>query len=283
MKIGRIKFMGLIFILLLSGCGKGGGINMSLLNNQIKSTLSKVSMANIKNKKIYFGHMSVGYNIISGIDNLINENAELRGIEIKETSSIKDISGPVLAHSRNGENGNPKSKVDAFKATIEKGLGDRVDIAFFKFCYVDITADSDVEDIFAYYKINMNELAAKYKKTRFVHVTAPLTVIVDLKSKFKDTIKKIIGKKTYFDIIREANIKRNKFNELLIKEYGSESVFDLAAFESTYPDASRRSFKKNTDTFYELIPGYTNDGGHLDKVGRDYLGANMLEFLSGQK
>ena len=40
------------------------------------------------------------------------------------------------------------------------------------------------------------------------------------------------------------------------------------------------SYAKGDDFMYALVPQYTDDGGHLNKVGRLLVGEQFLLFLS---
>jgi hypothetical protein len=232
------------------------------------------SWEKLSQKKIYFGHQSVGFNIIDGIKDVVKENPQIK-LNIIETENPADFGTPLFAHSRVGKNTDPKSKCDAFARFMDKGLGNKADIAFLKLCYVDIFPGTDVKKVFAEYKSTMSDLRTKYPQTTFVHITAPLTT---LQIGPKAWIKKIIGRPIngYDD-----NIKREQLNSMFRKEYGDkELVFDLAVIESTNPDGSRVSFLQNGKTGYALAPRYTSDGGHLNDIGRKIVAEQLLIFLS---
>ena len=117
----------------------------------------------LKGKKIYFGHMSVGYNIINGVTDLCSKDSQLSDWNVIEINAIKDIDTKGLFHSRNGKNGLPKSKCDAFNNFLAKDkIGDHLDIAFFKFCYVDVEKESNVQEIFDYYVKIVSEIKKQY-------------------------------------------------------------------------------------------------------------------------
>jgi hypothetical protein len=133
-----------------------------------ESTWTKLSQ-----KKIFFGHQSVGFNIIDGLKDLMKENPQIK-LNIVETSNPSDFDAPLFAHARVGKNTDPKSQIDAFANFIEEGIGNKADIAFFKFCYVDVMAGTDSQKVFDDYKKSMSNLTKKYPKTNFIHVTVPL-------------------------------------------------------------------------------------------------------------
>ena len=207
---------------------------------------------------------------MDGINDIVKDYL---GTELKITKTTDPLvfRSPAFAHSMVGENEDPVSKIDDFARSIDNGIGGKAEIAFFKFCYVDITRNTDIEKVFSSYKATMQRLKEKYPNTQFVHFTAPLTAsIPSLKAK----IKKVLGKE-------DNNIKRSAFNELLLHEYrGKEPIFDLAEIESTYPDGSRSSFTDGGETYYSLVQEYTDDSGHLNAKGRKIMAAELLKFLA---
>jgi hypothetical protein len=228
----------------------------------------------LSEKKIYFGHMSVGFNIMAGVDDVLKENAKLK-LSIVETNNPADFNRPLFAHSRVGKNHEPSSKIKGFSTFMNGGLGEKADIGFLKFCFVDIYAPTDVQKVFGEYRASMAELRKKYPQVTFVHVTAPLTTV---QSGWKAFIKKIIGRP--IDGYKD-NIQRDSFNELLRKEYkGKEPIFDLAMFESTLPGGSRATFTKDGKEYPCLVPEYTKDGGHLNEKGRKFVAEQLLIFLA---
>ena len=244
-------------------------ISFKSLEEIPESVLEKVS-----NYKIYFGHQSVGYNIIDGINDILQEHESMR-LNIVETSNAADFKTPIFAHSRVGKNTQPISKVDAFLSFIEDGIGDKADIAFFKFCYIDFNAETDINKIFDYYKTKMSYLKELYPQTTFIHVTAPLMA---RQTGLKAAVKKILGRPLWG---YDDNIKRNQFNDLLREEFGKEKLlFDLALIEATFPDGSGNVHQKDGQSFQALVLEYTYDGGHLNEKGRRIVAEQLIIFLS---
>jgi hypothetical protein len=227
-------------------------------------------------KRIFFGHQSVGANIIDGLKKIIKDNNNIK-LNIIDIDSQKLFTKPGISHSRIGENRKPESKIIAFADTMNNGIGDNVDIAFFKFCYVDITAKKNINKLFEEYKNSLAVLRDKYKNTLFIHVTVPLRAT---KPGIKSTIKKILKKS---DWEYEDNVKRNEFNQLLNIEYlDFEPIFDLAMIEATYPDGSLEIFSQKGKNYLSLVPDYTDDGGHLNKKGQQRVAEQLLFFLANQ-
>jgi hypothetical protein len=227
----------------------------------------------IQNKKIFFGHQSVGNDIIQGMKDIQTnyDDIRLNFISINNTSLIPD---KYFADAYIGENTKPDSKCDAFAQKIDRIFSGQLDVAFMKFCYVDINAGSNAESVFSKYQSAIESLKSKYPQIVFVHVTIPF---VTKASGLKHFIKSLLGYSANDDI---ENIKRNIFNSLLTQHYTNEPIFDLAAVESTYPDGRRESFTSEGKTYYTLIKDYTDDGGHLNKTGRKLAAMKLIEILA---
>ena len=271
MKVNTLLAMtGVSFIISISS-SLGGEMQESRgASSQSDEVVTVAVLQKVAEKRIYFGHQSVGLNIIDGINDILKEHqgAELR---IAKTTDPLVLNSPVFAHSMVGENEDPVSKINDFVRSMDAGIGGKAEIAFFKFCYVDITRNTDVEKVFSAYKSAMQRLKDKYPNTQFVHLTVPLSLSLP---SLKGWIKGMLGRE-------DNNIKKNVFNAMLRREYGGrDPLFDLAAIESTYSDGRKASFTSNGTTYYSLVPDYTNDDGHLNETGRKIMAGQLLKFLS---
>lgn len=233
------------------------------------------SWEKLAQKKIYFGHQSVGNNIIEGIKELMNKYPEIK-LNIVRTTDPVDFKGGIFTHSSIGKNDAPKSKIDSFEDLMKKKIDGKVDIVFFKFCFADIIGTTDVNDVFKSYRNTLSELKKLYPKTTFLHVTVPLvTTNKSIKARFK----RMLGKKDIW--FYDGNIKRNELNRLILDEYsGREPVFDLAEVESTYPNGRREIFKEGSNIYYAMVPEFTEDAGHLNEEGRKRAAEQLLILLA---
>ncbi len=223
-------------------------------------------------KKIYFGHQSVGQNILDGIQAVIDASPRIR-LEIRETSDPAHFDGPVFAHSRIGQNRDPKGKIDHFRSILESGIGQKADVAFFKFCYIDIASSTDPQELLDHYDRTLSDLGAKYPRLIMLAVTAPLT---NAPPGFKSWIKGLLGRGA---ALKEENAKRNSINDRLRRSYGS-AVWDLAAAESTTASGQKVSDHDGRRTIELLNPAYTSDGGHLNDVGSQIAAIDLLVRLA---
>jgi hypothetical protein len=196
-------------------------------------------------------------------------------LNIVETNSASDFKVGLLAHSRVGKNEDPKSKISEFVNFINSGIGEKAEAAALKFCYVDIGPETIVGGLFSGYNSSIEQLKNKYPDMTIIHFTNPLT---RRQTGPKAWIKKIIGRPISGI---EDNIKRNEFNELLIKKYdGKEPIFDIAKIESTLPNGTRSTFEKDGIIYYSMAPDYTYDDGHLNEAGRKKVAEQFLILLA---
>lgn len=218
----------------------------------------------VKSKKIIFGHQSVGYNIVKGLDRIVNETG-VTGFNLVESKNTMNSKGGIFAHCKIGRNQAPKEKISDF-ATLIEANHDSVDIAMMKLCYADIQADTDIEDLFMTYTQKMDSLEIKYPDIQFIHFTVPVKV----KEPFiKRTLKKILGK--------DQSVKRFAYNELVRNKYAGKNLFDLALLETGDTLNMRSSEKK------WLHKEYTDDGAHLNEAGSGWIAANLIRFIAGNQ
>ena len=207
--------------------------------------------------RVYFGHQSVGANILQGVKEL----GPTTGLRL----SIKD---EFLA-----ENGDPLRKLQNFKAAV--GEGSRFDIALIKFCYVDVDAETDARALFEHYRATIAELRAKNPHTVFVHATLPLTTV---QTGPKALVKRVLGRAPYGTV---ENVRREEYNRLLRATYaGREPIFDLARLESIAPDGTSVTVSWDGATVPAMSLAYTEDGGHLNAKGRAMAAQEFVRVLA---
>lgn len=262
-------------LLLFPVACNGGQMEDKTVRYEKLSDVPETVWREIAGKKIYFGHQSVGYNILNGVRQVLQQNPQIP-LTIEETYDPDNFKSGTIAQSQIGYNGNPKSKLDMFAYFTKAAGSDRADIMFFKFCYLDINKNTDVEAVFNDYKEKYAQLERQYPETTFIHLTVPLTTI---QTGVKAMIKKVVGRPLGGV---DDNIKRCEFNELLRATYaGKKPLLDIAALESTFPDGQRASFEANGKTYYHLVPEYTSDGSHLNAKASRMVAEKLLLTIAG--
>jgi hypothetical protein len=224
-------------------------------------------------QRIFFGHKSVGANIVEGLQAVMAKRPAIK-LNIRETSAPEDLSGPVFAHSPIGTNKDPGSKIARFREIMDSGVGRAADIVFFKFCFVDVDHATDIDALFQNYVQLVDELGKRYPDLKIVTFTVPL---LSKPVGIKDRLKKILGRLPWHE---EDNVQRNLLNEKLRARFAG-SLFDLAAVESRIEGTKKATFRKDGKDYELLRRDYTDDGGHLNATGRQIVSIELLRRLAG--
>lgn len=226
----------------------------------------------LSERRIFFGHQSVGGNILDGVRQILAERPEL-GLRIVSASDPRSVEGGALIESLIGTNGVPETKSASFVSTLTDGGGEQPGVAMFKYCYLDIGAQTDIAAMFTDYQNSVAQVRARNPDLTIVHLTVPLTTV---ESAPKRLLKGILGKPTQLDI----NRKRNIYNELLRAGFRGDPIFDLARIESSLADGGRSFMVEDGDTIYTLSDELTDDGGHLNETGQRLVAGEYLAFLA---
>lgn len=222
----------------------------------------------LASKKVHFGHMSVGLDILAGIEAIQKELPQI-GLRIVQGEPAALQGRPGLAHAPIGSNGDPASKMRAFAQQLEAAGADGVDVALMKFCYVDIGPGTDVDRLFADYRQAVVQWRTAHPRTQFGHCTVPLCTP---RTTWKERLKSLFGRGE-----AAVNRLREAFNDKLRAEYGgTEPVFDIAAAESTLPNGTRVT----AGGVPCLAACYTSDGGHLNDPGRRAVAREFLRVFA---
>jgi len=231
--------------------------------------LTDEQIQTLAQQRIFLGHQSVGDNLVQGIRDIMATDGRLH-LNIIQSRNPEAVSSPAFVEAHVGQNTQPASKNSDFLAILSGGFEG---IAMLKYCYVDINEKTEVQQMFDAYQATVETVRRNHPAIRIVHVTVPLTTV---ESGAKAWLKGVLGRNT----AQMDNIKRNHFNQLLLRTYSQEPIFDLARVESTRSDGSRSSFNANDEVVYTLAPEYTTDGGHLNQKGRDLAAERLLEVLA---
>jgi hypothetical protein len=248
-------------------------------NAQREASAGEVAaaLARLDQSRIFFAHQSVGGNIIDGVTRIEKETSRpgVHVVDLKSEPNGTDGTPAFFAHARLGTNGDPRGKTAAFVAALEGGLGTRLDVAFQKYCFVDIDKSTDVAALFANYQRAMARLHHEFPSLTLVHVTTPL---MRVQGGPRAIVKKWLGRAPDY---YEDNIARGRFNELMRREYaGREPLFDLAALEASRPGGAPEAIQFGDSKVYSLRPEYTTDGGHLNEGAQRRVAGELLVFLA---
>lgn len=231
----------------------------------------RAELLSLSRARIFFGHQSVGMNVIDGLRALASEQGV--PLRIVERASATGMTPGTFAHGFVGTNGAPWTKLDGFEAALGPASADDPDLALVKLCFVDFDANTDVAALFARYQATMARLKAAHPRTVFVHVTVPLTTA---EHGPRDFVKRLLGRTTSATV----NARREAFSDMLRAAYaGREPLFDLARVESTTPGGHVETGTWKGRAVPALVPAYTSDGAHLDAIGARRAAADLLAVL----
>lgn len=249
------SFTPLLVLAVALSCGENAVISSAAPSPGTNAPwrLTDAQVTTLLSRKTFFGHKSVGGNIVQGIHDLMSTDSRLN-LHMVSSGAPASIAGPAFIDFMIGTNGDPASKDQAFAAIVNNGFGTQGGVALYKYCYADIKDSSNVQQIFQRYRMNLDTLRANYPGLKVVPVTVPLKT--------------------------QASKARNDFNNLLRQSYGGTPIFDLAEAESTHADGSRSYAIVNGEVVYTLAPEYTTDGGHLNKAGRQAAARRLLFTLA---
>lgn len=220
--------------------------------------------------RVFFGHQSVGMNILDALPGVYAGSAVAPPAIVESDTAPQ---GPAWVHAFLGQNGDPDGKLADFESLLADGYAAWADVALMKFCYVDITADTDVDALFARYEKTLSRAEATYPDITFLYMTVPLTTPPSV----KERVKSALGRPNSM----ADNAARERFNALVRDRYAdSGRLFDLAAIESTAPDGSRVSGTVKGQPYYALYPGFASDEGHLTPQAAEYVAAQLLEAVA---
>ena len=137
------------------------------------SGITADDLAKVSRTRVFFGHQSVGMNVLDGVPGIYAAHG-MAAPPIEQDGIRPGQDGGFVGHAFIGENEKPLLKIQDFDAKMRSGIGEQVDVAMMKLCYVDVTSDTDVGALFAAYRETIAALERDFPKVTFVHVTVPL-------------------------------------------------------------------------------------------------------------
>jgi hypothetical protein len=223
--------------------------------------------------RVFFGHQSVGMNILDGTRAVYAAHG-MAAPKIEQEATTPSSEGGFINHAFIGENGNPLLKIQDFDKKLHSGLAGSVDVAMMKLCYVDITSDTNVDEVLAAYSSTMADLQRDYPDVTFVYATVPLTTDPGL----LQTVKRWVKRSSQSE--QADNVARERLNGMIRRSYSGSHLFDLAAAESTAPDGSRTVGTDDGQQYYRLYDGHAADNGHLNGAGAEVVATAWLRAVA---
>jgi len=266
----RFKYLTLLvcaFTVLLFSCGKNNTepVNPEPGNGEPWTGVNynTADINAVKLRKIYFGHKSVGFDITNGIKRISDITVRTAYNQPGTDQSLRDniaqlSSGAAFVEHDIGNDGNPLNKIAAFRRLMNDIIRNNVDIAFFKFCYVDINAGTNVNALITAYREAVDEIHTRFPNVIIAHFTVPL----------------------YARQASSDNHVREQFSKWLRETY-KDKVFDIAAIQSVRSNGTIAMSLDNTTI--ALADEWTHDGSHLNNAGGNRIGGALIAFLAQLK
>jgi hypothetical protein len=255
------------------GCGGETVTRPDTIPTTALADIPAAEWERLAQRRLFFGHQSVGGNLMEGVAEVLKANPSIP-LRIVESGDPAEMAAPALYHAAVGENGAPASKLAAFDRIVSAGLVG-AGAAMLKYCYVDITGDTDPDALFAEYQRGVEALKARTPGLVIVHMTLPLQTDPGTLMHWRTIIR---GKNTPW---RELNWIRARYNARMRETYaGKEPLFDIATLEAIAPDGSFTAVRYKGESVPALAAGNTYDGGHLNEVGRRRLAEAFLVTLA---
>lgn len=233
---------------------------------EVRAALTTLSRA-----RIFFGHQSVGRDILRGVESLsVEYHVPVRVVAIDDRPPDR---APGLFNTNIGSNGDPASKCEAFNAILDQSVEPYYDVAVLKFCYVDLDDESNVAtagELFDEYVAALKRVQMRHPQLRLVIATIPLHADPP---GWRTALKRLLGRATWTD---SANLRRNQFNDAVRAAFANRPLFDVARLESTRADGSANGFETEGRHVETLAAEYTTDGGHLNTAGQRRLATGFV-------
>lgn len=234
---------------------------------------SPTELEEVSELRTFFGHQSVGQNIVDAIPGIYAATG-LSAPNLIESSTALAGSGGYIQHAYLGTNGDPLGKIAEFDRIMRSGVADQVDVAAMKLCYIDFDGSTDVDRVFTAYRDTLAGLERDYPNVTFVYMTAPLTAD-------RGMVKRVKVRLGIDDSYSPAdNVVREAFNEKIRAQYSQTGqMFDIAGAQSTV-DGSRALRSFDSANYYAMEDSLASDLGHLNQHGSAVVGSAFLAAVA---
>jgi hypothetical protein len=268
-----VTVVGLVLALAVVTADRWNNETSMPIQGNVPSAITTADLTTVAHTRVFFGHQSVGTNILDAIPGIYTDHG-VSAPPIKQERTEPGANGGFIAHQFIGANTKPLLKVEDFDRTMRDGMGRQVDVALMKFCSLDITPGTDVDTLFARYRDTMAALERDFPHVTFIYATVPLTT----QPSFISKLKTFVRGSDWFG--QPANLARERLNALIRREYAGRHFFDVAAIESTKPDGTRVSGRYDNQGYFALYDGYAVDICHLNEVGSKIAATAFLEAIA---
>lgn len=223
--------------------------------------------------RIFFGHQSVGSNILDGITGLYAA-AETSGPLVVESADATG-SGPSLVHTHVGTNADPYSKIDDFAAMTDGLDADWSGFLVLKLCFADVHAATDIDAVLSRYNDHLSETARRLPRATIMPTTVPITVDRGWKGKLNTLRRRDVH-------FRPAdNVARHRYNESIRLRYRSTGrLFDIAQAQAGEFGGAARLRRSAGLPYAVLRADFAFDAGHLNTLGARAVASEFIRVIA---
>ncbi len=227
--------------------------------------------------RVLFVYQTLGIDILRGIPAAFR-SAHLKEPNVTNWKKSKSQSGPLVATAKVGRPGDPVSKMRAFAGLVNNAPRNSVDIAVMTFDYRDVTADTNIFDLFDIYTDTMTSLETANPDVVFLYATAPVTTSNSWREVDRSTVK---GLADVSQPVWQDNIARERFNTLVRQEYSTTGrLFDVASLQAGL-SASKVAAKEHESQWYFVMnPRLSKDGSRLNDTGSLRIARAAMELVA---
>ncbi|QDO87431.1 hypothetical protein FNH13_03015 [Ornithinimicrobium ciconiae] len=237
----------------------------------VPPTATPDDLTSVGEARVFFAHQSVGVDIVSALP-AVYRAQDLEPPRIAELTEATPSDN--LLDYRIGTNGDPIGKIEEFDALIRGGLGDEIDVAVLKLCYIDVREGTDIDALFTTYRDTLAALQRDYPDVTFVAATVPVSV----RRGPLGTLKGWLGQGDDFG--SEHNVTREQLNAQIRQEYADTNLlFDVAAIQSTTEDGDRVAGTHGGQLYYALTKDYARDAAHLNETGGAVAAESLVAVI----
>lgn len=227
--------------------------------------------------RVLLVYQTLGADVMRGIPAAFKA-ARLKEPTVTSWKKSKSLSGPLVATAKVGRPGDPVSKMRAFAGLVNGAPRNSVDIAVMTFDYRDVTADTNILDLFDIYTDTMTSLESANPDVIFLYATAPVSTSNSWRQVDRSSVK---GLTDVSQPVWQDNIARERFNTLVRQEYSATGrLFDVASVQATL-SADRVSAKEHESQWYFVMnPNLSKDGSRLNDAGSLRVARSMMELVA---
>lgn len=227
--------------------------------------------------RVLFGVQSVGADIAKGIPSAYSA-AHVHKPKVTTWGKAGKVKGAVVATAPIGKNGKPTSKLRDFAALVNDAPRDSIDVALMAFNYQDVTATTDVDNIFESYVATMESIETANPDITFLYATVPVSRANSWRTVDQA---KVEGLHEVDQPVWQDNIARERLNALIRDQYAATGrLLDIAALQARLGSGKVSAKQHENQWYYVMNPRFTTDGKRLSKEGSKQLAQGLMLLVT---